>query len=284
MKGKSLKWLSLIPVLIIGFSVIINTATAPVALPTVYVDPPEISANPGDTFTINVNIKDVTDLFSYDVRIKWQRDLLQILSVTEGSFLSSVNPTYFLAKSYTDYTIVACTTMAAVPGISGSGTLFTVNFKVLDAGKSALDIYQSTLVDSGLNPMDHTAEDGYSYTTAEANLIRRSAWPEHHHYVVSKDEDPYQNLTGKVKNLGPLDLMVYVEFNLVRDDGRVNITQTATVVVLPGDIVDLTAMFGPITGIDVGKYYVNASCWYSYTGNYWAQGDKMKTFSFAAVP
>ena len=283
MKMKSLKWLSLISVLIIGFA-IINTVTAPVTLPTVYIDPSEVSANPGDTFTINVNIKDVVDLFSYDVRIRWPRGLLQCLGATKGPFLAGQpGGTLFLPKIYPDYIMVAETTMGPYPGVSGSGTLFTVNFKVLDAGKCTLDIYASTLLDSGLNPIPHTSEDGYFYTTAEANLVRRSAWPEHHHYVLSKDEDAYQNLTGKVKNLGPIDLKVYVEFNIVRDDGRVNITQTPTVVVSPGEIVDLTAMFGPLTGLDVGKYAVNASCFYSYTGNYWAQGVKVKTFSFAVV-
>ena len=280
---KSLKLLYLLSVLLISFP-IIYTATAPVTLPTVYIDPPETTGNPGDTFIISVNIKDVVDLFSYDVRIQWPRDLLLCLGASKGTFLAGQpGGTIFLPKIYPDYIIVAETTMGAYPGVSGSGTLFTVNFEVLDAGKCTLDIYQSTLLDSTLSPMDHVSEDGSFSTLAEANLVRRSAWPEHHHYVLAKDEDAYQNLTGKVKNLGTIDLKVYVEFNLVRDDGKPDVVATAITVVAPGEIVDLTAMFGPLTGLDAGKYAVNATCLYSYTGNYWAQGTKMKTFSFAVV-
>lgn len=282
MKRKNLELLILISMLIASFSMI-NIATAPVTLPTIVIGPSEIIANPGDTFTINVNIEDAVDLYSYDVRIQWTRDLLQCLSATEGPFLTA-NPTIFLPKIYTDYIVVAATSMGAIPGVSGSGTLFTVNFMVLDAGKCTLDIYQSTLLDSTLTVIDHVAEDGYFSTAAEANLVKKSAWPEHHHYDVSKDEDAYQSLYGKVKNLGPLDLKVYVEFDLVRDDGKVAIAQSAEIVVLPGEEVNMMAMFGPLADLDAGKYYVNGSCWYSYTGNYWAQGGKMKAFSFAVVP
>jgi len=272
-------------VIIIGFAFMINLATAPVTLPHVYIDPPEVSGNPGDAFSINVNIEDAVDLFSWDVRIQWPNGLLQVVSATEGPFISSVNPTYWVPpKLYADYAILAVSTMAAVPGVSGDGILCTVNFMVLDAGTCALDIYESTLVDSTITPISHTSEDGYFYTPAEANLVKKSAWPEHHHFDVSKDEDGYQNLTGKVNNLGPLDLQVYVEFSLVRDDGLPSVIQTPTEVVLAGTEVDLVAMYGPLADLDAGKYYVNASCMYSYTGTYWAEGTKSKAFSFAVVP
>lgn len=281
-KRKNVELIILISMLIVSFSMI-NIATAPVTLATVYIDPSETIANPGDTFTINVNIDAVVDLFSYDVRIEWPNGLLQCLGATEGPFLT-VNPTIFLPKIYSDHIVVAATSMGAIPGVSGSGTLFTVNFLVLDAGKCTLDIYQSTLLDSTLTPIDHVAEDGDFSTAAEVNLVKKSAWPEHHHYDVSKDEDVYQSLYAKVKNLGPIDLKVYVEFDIVRDDGKVYIVQSAEIVVLAGQEINMEAKFGPLADLDAGKYYANGSCWYSYTGSYWAQGIKMKSFSFAVVP
>lgn len=287
MKGvnrKSLKLLSLIPILLIS-TIVLNiqsTATAQVT-PNVFIDPPESSANPPDTFIISVNITNVEDLYSYDVRIQWNRYLLQCLSANEGPFLSSNGPTIFLAQIYADYVIVACSFLGGYSA-SGSGTLFTANFKALDIGTCALDIYESTLLDPTLTPISHTSEDGYFSTTATANLVKKSAWPEHHHFDISKDEDGYQNLTGKVKNLGPIDLKICVEFDLVRDDGYITVAQTPTVVVLAGTEVNLVAMLGPLTNDDVGKYAVNATCWYSYAGDSWAQGTKTKAFSFAAVP
>lgn len=282
------RWLSLILALVTALS-LMGAVYAPVTLPSVSVDPEESKANPGDTFTVNVDIADVVDLYSWGIKIMFNPNVLECTDVTEGPFLQGQpGGSSFVKKIYINYINVGCVTLGAYPGVSGSGTLMTATFTVKDSGKSALNIDESTsqLLNSTLGYLDHTVSDGY-FCTDRADLVGRSAWPEHHHFVISKDEDfdgtyANQTLYCKVKNLGLLPLNVYVTFDIVRDDSFVT-SVSSEVAVVPGEtIVTLSANF-TVSNADVGKYYVNASALYSWSGFYYTQGEKVKTFSFAVV-
>ena len=290
-KEKRLKWLSLVLVLAVSYATL-NVAVAPVTVAELYVSPSENVYGPGDVFTVDINVADVVDCYSWGVKVSWERDLLKANDVTEGSFFAmQPDGTAFVKVIYDDYVDVGCTTLGDWFGISGDGTLMTITFEVLDAGTSSLEIFYSVLLDSG-NPVveiSHTVVDGSFETPQVARLVKKSAWPEHHHFDVSvqlaKDGDTNQTLYSKVKNISPVgfDLYVRVVFEIVRDDGVVGTPTTDTIVVSPGTEVSLTADFGPLGGLDVGKYYVSASCYYSYTGTYWGTWVKAKTFSFAVV-
>lgn len=260
---------------------------APVTLPLIYVDPEENVWNPGDTFVVNVNIQDAVDLFSYEAKLGCDLNILNVVSVDEGPFIqdgtTSPSGTYFTSIVQADFIYVACVTLGPYPGVSGTGTLFSVTFSVIDAGACDLPVFDSILLDSTGAMIAHEAQAGSFATAASGNLVRRSAWPEHHHFVVSKDEDANQTLTAKAKNLGPIDLYIMIAFDIMRDDALVTTIYTAETLVTPDTIIELSADFGPLTAGDAGKYYVSARAWYSWTGTYWSAGDKVKTFSFAVV-
>jgi hypothetical protein len=266
----------------------VSIAFAPVTLPLVYVDPAESVADPGGSFTVSVSIQDAVDLYSYETKLGFDPNILSVASVDEGPFIrdqtTSPMGTYWTFIVGADYVYAVDLTLGMYPGVSGNGVLFTVTFNVLDAGTCDLDLYDTILLDSTGTAMSSDSADGYFYTNARADLVRRSAWPEHHHFVVSKDEDAIQTLAAKAKNIGPLDLYVKITFDVMRDDTFVTTVSTAEVVVAPDAIVDLTADFGPLEPMDAGKYYVSAKAWYSWSGTYWSQGEKVKTFSFAVVP
>ncbi len=287
MRKENLRWL---PLLLLSLMVLssVSTAFAPVTLPLLSVDLEENIANPGDSFTITVNIQDVVDLFSYEVKLGFNDNLLTPVSVDEGPFIkdqtTSPMGTYFTYIVSGDYIYVACVTLGKYPGISGSGVLVSITFNVMDAGACDLPLYDTILLDSTGTTMSHDTAGGYFYTTARADVVRRSAWPEHHHFVVSKDEDAIQTLNAKVKNLDHLDLYVKVVFDIMRDDTLLTTVSTDEVVVTPLVIVELSADFGPLVPADAGKYYVSAKAWYSWSGTYWSPGEKVKTFSFAVVP
>jgi len=256
----------------------------------VYIDPEESTANPGETFTINVNVQDITALYSYGIKIEFNRFVLDPVSVTQGPFLQDHYSTGFVAKFFATYVDVGCTTLGSSPGVSGSGMLFNVTFSVLDAGMSELDVFYHVLLDPTLTEIPTTAASGYFFTTAAANLVKKSSWPEHHHFDVSKDEDynatsdeANQTLYAKVKNLGPTDLYVYASFEIVRDDGFVAVVNTEVEVVSPGTQVDLSGFF-TVNSTDGGKYAVSTKAMYSWSGMYFTQGAKTKGFSFAVVP
>jgi hypothetical protein len=256
----------------------------PVLLPLLYVDPAETILNPGDSFTINMTVQDVSDLFSYEFKLGYDSGVLSVASVDEGSFLTGPLGTIFLPSVEADYVYVAHLILGAYPGVSGSGVLCSITFNVIDAGECALDLYDTLMLDSTGAVMPHETADGHFATLASANLVKRSAWPEHHHFDVSKDEDGNQTLNAIVKNLDHLDLYVRVVFDIMRDDALFATVSTDDVVVVALAQVEMSADFGPLAPADAGKYYVSARAWYSWSGANWFPGEKVKTFSFAVVP
>jgi hypothetical protein len=287
MRGEKIRRLPLILLLPLVLS-LVSIAFAPVTLPLVYVDPAETTANPGDTVTINVNIQDAVDLYSFQASVGFDPNVLEPITAEEGPFIAdattSPSGTFYQANLYDDFVYVTVVTLGRYPGVNGAGTLFNVTFNVLDAGTSDLHLFDTIFLNSTPTEIAIDVADGLFYTGARANLLRRSAWPEHHHFVVSKDEDGNQTLNAKAKNLGPLDLHVMVVFDIVRDDTFFATVSSDEALVIPDTIVELTADFGPLSPSDAGKYYVTARAWYSWSGTYWAAGDKVKTFSFAVVP
>lgn len=130
-------------------------------------------------------------------------------------------------------------------------------------------------------------------TGAFANLVQRKAWPEHHHFVLSKDGDPaiddrhgtpgYQTLYGMVKNTGNVTIPaeMYKVVWMITDSigSSVHTLETVgTVDLTPGDITVL-AYGVPAANLTPGKYYVEAQCYY-----YWIAGETAKTFGFIVVP
>ena len=263
----------------------VNLSYAPGAV--ISMNPQTVVANPGDTFTISIDIESVVDCYAWEVEIAWEPELLELVSVTEGPFLAGAGPTFFASTvdQLFGTAMFGSTLFGPIPGASGGGQLAYLEFLVQEAGKCALPFIKTELVDSGIIAITHSANDGYVSTPQEADLVGKSAWPEHHHYVCSKDEDEYQTLYAKVTNTGPENLYVKVVFNLMRDDGMVYVVETDVAIVAPGVKVDLPADFGPLTVVDKAKYAVEAHCMYSLYGEVFAGlGDKAKSFSFAVVP
>jgi len=116
-----------------------------------------------------------------------------------------------------------------------------------------------------------------------ADLVKRQAWPEHHHYDISKDEDESQTLNARVENLGNRTAWVKVVFNTTKDNGTTSIIETDVVNIDPGETADLSADFGPLTDLDRGKYTVSARCLFSQDLIVWGQGRREKTFKFNVV-
>ena len=117
-----------------------------------------------------------------------------------------------------------------------------------------------------------------------ADLIRRKAWPEHHQYDVSKDEDGYQTLYAKVENLGDQTAWVKAVFKITGAAGLSAIGESDPLLIAQGEIAELSAKFGPLTNQDTDKCEVSAFCWYSHNEKVWVQGEKTKTFKFTIVP
>ena len=291
MKGKLLLWASLISLLTINIATI-AMVKAPIAT-KIYVDPPKTTAPPGEYLTVDINIADVTGLNAWEVRLWWDSYILYTdkTMITEGPFLKSAGPTSFTSSVFVQTALMSSVGLTPEVIASGSGTLATVKFLVKSEGECPLHLSETSLYDVGLASIPHGLEDGYFSNTVIGNLVRRSAWSEHHHFSISKDEDGVQTLYGKVKNLGEGYGFLRVNFTIWRMDGvptsiigKYLVADTETRIA-PGDIVDISVGLWESreAAWTKGVYDVQAQCLYSATGDTWKEGEKVKSFSFTIV-
>ena len=165
-KRSSLTFLLLSILLVTALEVIIPQAYAKTAV--IAVDPAENVANPAESFTVDVTIADVTDLFSYEAKLGFDKNVLEATDVKEGPFIkdqTTASGTYFQPIIEDEYVYAACVPLGQVPGVSGKGSLFNVTFTVKAGGESALDIYDTILLDSTQASILHSLSDGYFHTT-----------------------------------------------------------------------------------------------------------------------
>jgi hypothetical protein len=130
---------------------------------SLYVNPPTVTASVGQSFSININITGVQDLFGWQFELDWNSSLLNVTSISEGSFLSSGGTTFF---SYTlndtaGSIVVDGTLTGQGSGVDGDGVLATVTFNVLSSGQSPLTLTGAELADSNDNPISVSENSGY---------------------------------------------------------------------------------------------------------------------------
>ena len=144
-----------------------------------------------------------------------------------------------------------------------------------------------TVTDSESNVGSASRDIEVVLPTYKADLVRKSAWPEHHRFSISGDEDGYQTLYGKAMNskYATDSAIVKVAFTITQEGIEVpgSPFETAEVTLAPGDITlpDLTCDLDA-SGLS-GKYYVSARCFYR-DGTEWVAGAKKKSFSFVVIP
>lgn len=133
---------------------------------TLSVSPSVCKAMVNETFIVNVTVSEVIDLYGWEFKLGWYEELLEVINVTEGDFLKKRGETFFIAKinNTAGYLIADCTLLGNVPGVSGGGTLATIEFIVKSTGESVLNLYRTKLVSSFEESIAHTTEDGYFIT------------------------------------------------------------------------------------------------------------------------
>ena len=152
------------------FGVLFPAATFAGSIPIVSVDPLSSSVSLGSNFTLDVNIANVTDLYAFQFDIGFGPSVLQATNVVEGSFLPSGGFTFFIPGTIDNsagaITFIADTLLGPGPGVNGSGTLVMLQFLASGVGTSAIDISNLILLDSNLNQIDASVEDGMVTVTS----------------------------------------------------------------------------------------------------------------------
>lgn len=115
-----------------------------------------------------------------------------------------------------------------------------------------------------------------------ADLGGRKAWPEHHHYKISGDEDAYQTLFAKVQNYGSNPVYVKVVFQVFVNDQLVGTYESNAAYLLA---TGMTAVVSYQFAAATSDYKVEAKARYSSSADGpWTEGTMMKKFGFAIVP
>lgn len=105
-----------------------------------------------DIFTINILVKDINDLYGTAFTLTFDPSMLLFLDAAEGGFLKSGGySTSFMAspeQNYPGRLIIGYTRLGNAPGVSGSGLICTITFKVIREGETALRFDNANAVDS----------------------------------------------------------------------------------------------------------------------------------------
>ena len=96
-----------------------------------------------EVFTADIVVHNVTDLYAWQVAVTFDPDVLLVINVTEGDFFDVDFPFFmgyddsFLGEGSV---FIGATLHEEVPGVSGSGTLATIEFGVIGEGSRELQL------------------------------------------------------------------------------------------------------------------------------------------------
>jgi hypothetical protein len=130
--------------LILAFSVLLSTTLnlgVRAQAIVLYVDPGLSFAEVGETFTVDIKIASVEFLYAWQLNMSFNPEVLRLVNVIEGDFLKS-QPAGTIGAKYIEesWALFGWTTIGEYLGKSGSGTLATAEFEVLQIGESPIKI------------------------------------------------------------------------------------------------------------------------------------------------
>jgi hypothetical protein len=116
---------------------------------------PQTSSIPeGNTLSVNVGVSGASDLYAFQFDITFSPTVLHAATVSEGNFLPSGGPTFFIAgtidNSVGTIANTADTLEGSVNGVSGNGFLADFGFVGYALGSSQISLSNITLLNSQL--------------------------------------------------------------------------------------------------------------------------------------
>jgi hypothetical protein len=110
----------------------------------VFVDPKESSVKLGQTFPINISVKDVSGLLGFDFLLSYDPTILELVDIQQGPFLKSFGSTFMI--NLTTKGLIWLAVLIYYPkeqpiSANGSGVLATATFKAMATGESLLALF-----------------------------------------------------------------------------------------------------------------------------------------------
>jgi general secretion pathway protein D len=113
--------------------------------------PAAVEAQPGGQVTVTLRMENAVDLFSAPVQIKFDPNVLQLEEVARGDFLSGDGREVIFTRNILNPAGEAKMMLRRLPGtggITGSGTLVTLTFRVVGQGVTTVTAPQLVFQDS----------------------------------------------------------------------------------------------------------------------------------------
>jgi general secretion pathway protein D len=128
---------------------------APSAAASFGFDPPSITQPKGATFAVNVALTGAQNAYSVPLQVSYDPKILQVVNVSNGTFLSQDGQAVALVHRDDDTTgtlQITATRPPGASGVSGQGTVVTVTFMAKAPGQSTLTISKGGTRDPGMQP------------------------------------------------------------------------------------------------------------------------------------
>jgi LysM repeat protein len=133
--------------------------------PGVRVNPATVAEQVNATFTVSIDVENVTNLTAFEAHLQFNPAVLEVLQVTNGGFVAAD----FVAQNVFDNTAGTIDYAVAQmnrPPAQGNGTLMTVTLRAKANGSSTLALRPTAAAPSGLLLAD---QDGASIQAAWVN-------------------------------------------------------------------------------------------------------------------
>jgi hypothetical protein len=129
----------------------------------VYVDPPICEVAVGETFSIEVKIKNVTELYYFYFLLSYNTTQMDCLDVFEGSFLADSGPTICDSEinETEGWVYLFVSLVDPLNAASGNGTLAELAFECTFIGGCMLNLEETFLSDPSGLPIPHATAPGY---------------------------------------------------------------------------------------------------------------------------
>jgi len=131
-------------------------AANPGGMPSFLFDPPTIDAVKGKTFAVNLLISGAQNVSSVPVQVNYNPQLLQLVNVSNGGFLSQDGQVVTLVHREDEAIGQSQITASRPPGsggVSGQGVVTTLTFEAKGTGQTPITVTRGGALDPGLQPI-----------------------------------------------------------------------------------------------------------------------------------
>ncbi len=106
-------------------------------------DPAQASHSVGETFAVDIKVSDAKDLASVPIQVTYDPKQVTVLNISNGGFLSSDGQPAAIVNRKDEATgqlVISASRPPDSPGVSGSGTVYTLTLQAKAPGKSVIAI------------------------------------------------------------------------------------------------------------------------------------------------